>query len=77
MPDESSSSEVIAVTVVYASSESMFNVKPPKPAVRLTGVPAERGREDAVVADAGEPLSPQAADLFRWIARVLLDQPPT
>ena len=29
----------------------------------------------AVVADAGEPLSPQAADLIRRIARVFLDEP--
>ena len=29
----------------------------------------------AVVADAGEPLSPQAADLIRQIARVFLDEP--
>jgi len=29
----------------------------------------------AVVADAGEPLSPQAADLIRRIARVVLDEP--
>jgi hypothetical protein len=29
----------------------------------------------AVVADAGEPLSPQAADLVRRIARVFLDEP--
>jgi DNA-binding PucR family transcriptional regulator len=29
----------------------------------------------AVVADAGEPLSPQAADLVRRIARVILDEP--
>ena len=29
----------------------------------------------AVVPDAGEPLSPQAADLIRRIARVFLDEP--
>ena len=29
----------------------------------------------AVVPDAREPLSPQAADLFRWIARAILDEP--
>ena len=29
----------------------------------------------AVVADAGEPLSPQAADLVRRVARVFLDEP--
>jgi hypothetical protein len=29
----------------------------------------------AVVADAGEPLSPQAADLVCRIARVFLDEP--
>ena len=28
-----------------------------------------------VVADAGEPLSPQAADLVRRVARVFLDEP--
>ena len=29
----------------------------------------------AVVADAGEPLSAQAADLIRRVARVVLDEP--
>ncbi len=29
----------------------------------------------AVVPDAGEPLSPQAADLVRRVARVFLDEP--
>jgi hypothetical protein len=32
---------------------------------------------DAGEPDAGEPLSPQAADLVRRIARVVLTSPPT
>ena len=43
--------------------------------VSLGGQIAQQAGRMAVVADAGEPLSPQAADLVRRIARVLLDEP--
>ena len=36
---------------------------------------AQQSDKLPVVADAGEPLSPQAADLVRRIARVFLDEP--
>ena len=64
------------MTGSYVNSESKsFNAAIRPDSVAAGGQIAQQAGSMAVVADAGEPLSPQAADLVRRVARVFLDEP--
>src|SRR6185437_5787628 len=75
-PRRPSSEVITAVTGSYVNSESKcFSAAIRPDSVPVGGQIAQQAGRMAVVADAGEPLSPQAADLVRRIARVVLDEP--
>ena len=64
------------MTDSYVNSESKWFSAAIRPDSRpVGGQVAQQAGRMAIVADAGEPLSPQAADLVRRVARVFLDEP--
>ena len=67
---------IAAVTGSYVNSErKCFNAAIRPNLAALDGQSAQQAGTMAVVPDAGEPLSPQAADLVRRLAQGILDEP--